>query len=208
MSLEELLRACAEVGNEDVWQEFVACFQRLIAGVVLKTARRWGDVSPDTVEDLVQETYLKLCSDPQRMLAEFDAHHQDAFYGYLKVVTANLVNDYFRARHSKKRNVAIESSLQELNEEIADCGLGSAKQIERAALLAQVDAVLPALAGTDSERDRTIFWLYWRHGMTAQAIAEMPGLGLTAKGVESVIYRLTRLVRQRLAEQRCSLEAS
>lgn len=209
MSLEELLRACADIGDESVWREFVRRFHPLIAGVAVKTARRWGEVSPIAIEDLVQETYLKLCSEPKRMLAEFEPRHPDAFYGYLKVVTCNLVNDHYRARHSSKRDANREEMLQPSIAEIPGKGMGTKDDIEKSVLLSEIDSVLKSHKDvTDPDRDRTVFWLYYRQGMTAQAIAELPGVDLTVKGVESLIFRLTKLVRERLSEQRCSLEAS
>jgi len=209
MSLEDLLRACAEVSDEEVWREFIARFGPLIGGVVLKTSRRWGESSAETISDLIQETYLKLCANRMRMLAEFESRHPEAFYGYIKVVTANVVNDYYRARYSQKRDASQEGSFQELAAGIADPGFGSPQQIERAALLAEVDAVLQDIAqGADAERDRAVFWLYYRQGMTAQSIAELPHMKLTAKGVESLIHRLTRQLRERLAAQRCLAQTS
>jgi len=44
-----------------------------------------------------------------------------------------------------------------------------------------------------------VFWLYYRAGFTASAIASLPTVGLTTKGVESLIFRLTRIVRENLA---------
>jgi RNA polymerase sigma-70 factor (ECF subfamily) len=59
-------------------------------------------------------------------------------------------------------------------------------------MLEQIDCRLSA---TESKRDRTIFWLYYRQGFSAREIAELPGLGLTQKGVESCIHRLTNMLR-------------
>jgi hypothetical protein len=50
-------------------------------------------------------------------------------------------------------------------------------------------------------RDYTIFWLYYREGMTAKAIAGVSSIGLTVKGVESTLLRLTRLVRTRFDQR-------
>jgi RNA polymerase sigma-70 factor, ECF subfamily len=47
-----------------------------------------------------------------------------------------------------------------------------------------------------------IFWLYYRDGLTARAIAQLPGIRLSVKGVESTIHRLTRRVRLRLNHRR------
>lgn len=209
MLLEELLRACVDTGEESVWQEFVRRFHTLIAAVALRTARRWGETSPVAVEDLVQETFLKICADPKRMLAEFEARHPDAFYGYLKVITCNVVNDHYRARHAKKRDSKREEPLRGSAADIPSKGTGSRDDIEKQVLLSQIDSLLAHHGATaDSERDRTVFWLYYRQGLTAEAIAQLPGVGLTVKGVESLILRLTRMIREKLGEQRCSWEAS
>jgi RNA polymerase sigma-70 factor (ECF subfamily) len=47
-----------------------------------------------------------------------------------------------------------------------------------------------------SVRDRNLFWLYYRQGLTAEAISRIPAIGLSAKGAESAIGRLTRLLRE------------
>jgi len=202
MSLEELIRACADPGDESVWKEFVRRFHPLIAGVALRTAQRWGNASPALVDDLIQETYLKLCSGPSRLLAVFDANAPDAFYGYLKVVTTNVVHDYFRAMHSRKRDVQQEEPL-ETTYASATAREGNPDYIEQSVLIGEVKAVLEQVtSGKNQQRDCTIFWLRHRQGMTPQAIAQLPGFDLSVKGVESLLLRLTRQVRERLAEPR------
>ena len=44
-----------------------------------------------------------------------------------------------------------------------------------------------------------MFWLYYRVGLTANAIAALPSIGLSMKGVESTILRLIRLLRQEIS---------
>jgi hypothetical protein len=46
-----------------------------------------------------------------------------------------------------------------------------------------------------------VFWLYYRAGCSAAEIAAVPGIDLTAKGVESLLLRMTRELRRRLAQQ-------
>jgi len=77
--------------------------------------------------------------------------------------------------------------------------------VERAVLLDEVDACLRAVAPADTEeRDRTIFWLYYRQGLTAKEIVELPSIGLSLKGVESTLHRLTQLVRAQLVTRRAN----
>jgi RNA polymerase sigma-70 factor (ECF subfamily) len=203
MSLEELIQACAESGNAEAWEEFVKRFHGLIAVVVLRTAQRWGSTSSTVVDDLIQETYLRICSDRKRLLGEFTPNRPEAFFGYLKVITANVVHDYFRAQRSHKRGSGHrEASIDDPATLTPVATTDNTEDIHRDILLQEVDAALRSnLSGEGQTRDRTIFWLYYRYGLTAPSIARLPSISLTVKGVESVIHRLTRLARERLAEQ-------
>jgi hypothetical protein len=67
-------------------------------------------------------------------------------------------------------------------------------------LLQEIDQCLQSCAEVPGKRrDRLIFWLHYRQGLSANAISSLPAVGLTVKGVESVIYRLTGLVRGQIA---------
>jgi RNA polymerase sigma-70 factor (ECF subfamily) len=46
-----------------------------------------------------------------------------------------------------------------------------------------------------TERDRALFWLYYRQGFTAEEIGRLTAIGLTAKGVESALRRVTTWLR-------------
>jgi RNA polymerase sigma-70 factor (ECF subfamily) len=206
LSPEELVLACRQTDDAAAWREFVGRFHRLIAMVALRVARRWGESSPQLIDDLVQETYLKLCDDNFRMLREFKSDHPDAFYGYLNVVTANLVHDHFKAAHSSKRGSgAIEIAADEKIPLGCDAlgGASGVKSSERGILLREIDAALGRLAaGPHLERDRKLFWLYYRVGLTADAIAGLQSIGLSTKGVESSLLRLTRLLRDEIGRDR------
>lgn len=198
MSATELVRACVGSADPENWNEFVARFQPTIAGVALRTARLWGETSLLVVEDLVQEIFLKLCAEGCRMLREFEPRHERAIYGYLKVVSANVVHDYFRKLHTEKRQR--ETPIGELAPEGKAGDREPERRMEREALIGEIERRLEQLPlGPAAERDLEIFWLYYRAGMSARAIAELPGIGLTIKGVESAIFRLTRMVRAELA---------
>jgi RNA polymerase sigma-70 factor, ECF subfamily len=207
MSTEELVSACAESNQAPAWEEFVRRFHRLIAGVAIRTASGWGEQSSQLIDELIQETYLKLCANEASLLRTFDSQHPDAFCGYLKVLTANLVHDYFRAQHSHKRGKGqLEMSIDEQDVIPSVTTIDGAASIERDVLLREIDDLLcSSLLETDRKRDRIIFWLHHRSGLTAHAIAQLPSVTLTVKGVESVIHRLTRAVREQLVLRRGNL---
>lgn len=201
ISPEDLVLACLQSGNESAWAEFIRRFHPLIARVAFRVARRWGEVSPQVIDDLVQETYLKLCADRPRALKSFRSAHKDAIYGYIKVFTANLVHDHFKVTHSQKRGggatkISVDGPA---SGPVPPAATSTAAILERDVLIQEVDACLRVVAsGPGSERDRRIFWLYYRVGLAASAIASLPTIGLSTKGVESTLLRLTRQVRQRL----------
>jgi DNA-binding transcriptional regulator LsrR (DeoR family) len=43
-----------------------------------------------------------------------------------------------------------------------------------------------------------IFWLYFRQGMSTKEISSLPSIGLSAKGVGSVIERLKHGIREQI----------
>jgi RNA polymerase sigma-70 factor (ECF subfamily) len=208
ISIEELVRRCAASRSPEAWEEFVRRFHRLIATVILRTASRLGDSSKQTVDDLIQETYLKLCADNFRILRSFEQQHPDAFTGYIKVVTANVARDHFKSFHTKKRGAGhLEQIEDDFVPAAGDDSAGSPKSVERAVLIQEVTRHLDTcLAGPDQERNRKIFWLHYRAGLSARAIADLPGIGLTPKGVESIIMRITKDLRERLVEPKPGLQ--
>jgi DNA-directed RNA polymerase specialized sigma24 family protein len=59
--------------------------------------------SRSVIEDLIQETYSKLCADQCRTMQQFEPNYPDATLGFVKVVAANVAHDHFRSRRSAKR---------------------------------------------------------------------------------------------------------
>ncbi len=204
ISSAQLIHACAESNDGAAWEEFVSRFHRAIALSIARTAYQWGEVPREVVDDLVQETYLKLCSDKCRLLCEFSAQHPDSVPGYIKTIAVNVAHDHFKSHYSQKRGAGrSQESLGDIDPADSDLSFGSPRKLERQILLKQIEQCLEVCsAGPDQARDRLIFWLYYRLGMSARSIAELPNMGLTAKGVESAILRLTRLVRGRVVQIR------
>jgi RNA polymerase sigma-70 factor (ECF subfamily) len=186
MDAAEIVTACLESNSEAAWIAFVQHFQPLIVASVSRVVRRYGQTSPALIDDLAQETYLRLCKDGCRNLREFESLHDKAIFGYIKVIATSVALDYFRARSTQKRRGEVEEEGPNLE------ATSSSSIIEQNMLLKEFDL---HLASTETERDRTIFWLYYRQGYTARDIAAIPQFGLTQKGVESCIYRLTRSLR-------------
>jgi RNA polymerase sigma-70 factor, ECF subfamily len=170
----------------------VRLFQPLIASVVLRIVRRNGDVAPSIADDLVQETYLRLCRDNCRALREFEHRHEHAIFGFIKVVAGSVALDYVRARTAEKRVAEHQGNGDDLVASVPAPTVDIHDTIQMNEISALVDRI------AQSERDRTVFWLYYRSGYSAKDIAGIPNIDLTAKGVESLILHLTRAVRSQI----------
>jgi RNA polymerase sigma-70 factor (ECF subfamily) len=167
---------------------------------------------PGLIDDLVQETYAKLFTDEARALRRFVSHHEHGFYGFLKVVTTNTIQDYFRRCFAQKRGSGLEedtidaigdpkSNIQ--GNAPAQSGRTQAQQMEQHILIKEIDNHLRQRGATSScLRDSQVFWLYYREGLTAKSISCIPSIGLTVKGVESSLLRLTQMVRLKMNPQR------
>lgn len=184
---EDVLTACLEQGSEHAWTSFVQMFQPLIASSIARVLSRYSSANAVLIDDLTQDTFLRLCRENARLLREFDSRHENAIFGYIKVIATSVALDHFRARSAQKRGVEISA------EEVRREPQARSGSVEQEVLLGQIEA---RLAASESERDRTIFWLYYRQGYTTREIADLPGLSLTQKGVESCIHRITCLLRQ------------
>jgi RNA polymerase sigma-70 factor (ECF subfamily) len=201
MSVKELIRGCAETNDGEVWEEFVARFQRPISLSIKRTACQWGKDPGQFVDDLLQETYLKLCADKCCLLLEFAVQHSDdAVLGYIKTIAINVAHDHFKSLHSQKRGAGETDQMPEDFDPAGRSGsIGGAEAMEREIFLKQVDDQLQnCAAGSNQERDCLIFWFYYLQGMSAKAIAALAPIKLTAKGVEAVIFRLTRCMRDQI----------
>ncbi len=200
LSAQQLVQLCLDSQDEAVWTEFVRRFQPLIAGVVNKCVLRRVGPNPALVDDLVQDTYLKLCANNFKALRNFEFQHENAFFGFLKVIAANAVEDYYRGFRSLKRGSGRQEEDIEEVRSATPANPGLYQPVEREILLGEIKQCLAEQAAEPNfVRDYTIFWLYYGQGLTAKAISKLPGIGLSVKGVESTLLRLTRLVRAKMA---------
>jgi RNA polymerase sigma-70 factor (ECF subfamily) len=109
-------------------------------------------------------------------------------------VAANTALDYFR-RGASQRAAGRAPEAGGFSPEFVS-SRGASTEPERKIFLEEIDRALKALSHLPNfERDYSIFWLYYRNGLTAKAISSLPDVKLTVKSVESILYRWTRYIR-------------
>jgi RNA polymerase sigma-70 factor (ECF subfamily) len=203
-SINDLAKACAHSADAAEWEEFLRRCTPLASMVALRICRQWmNPPSPATVDDIVQEVFLKLCEQERRILRNFEPRGEDSFLGLLRIIAASVGNDYFRRFYSAKRggNVVTLPLVEETPLSSASSAR-QASQMQRSVLLAQLDQKLRSAPEVIGERDRALFWLYYWQGFTAEEIAGLFVFGLTPKGVESALRRVATWLRGEIQGQK------
>jgi len=174
----------------------VCRYHSLFVAAASRVSRRWGDQQAGEANDIVQEIYLRIYSDRDHILTGCRGATTPAIFAYLKVVAINAAHDYCRRRSARKRSSRNMVDLSEFPE-----AGGFEGDLHQRLVLSDVDRLLAqSTSGVNGPRDRAIFRLYYNHGMTAQAISDLPGVALSAKGVEGVLHRLTRTIRREMGK--------
>jgi RNA polymerase sigma-70 factor (ECF subfamily) len=194
----ELVKACAASADELVWTEFVRRFHPVIAAAVIRTTRHFGELSRLQLDDSIQDTYLKLCEDNFRLLRSFQPRQEDSIYGFLQVVAANIVNDHFKSVLAAKRGANLTETLSQASPTEMTSS-DSFEVVSQRIQLTQIDKILRQVTfGRGQDKKCAIFWLRYRQGLTSSEIAAISSFGLTTEGVESLLLRLTIVIRGHL----------
>ena len=105
--IRELLNLCLSSDDQSHWQELVRRTQPLIASVIMNTIRRWQTPSPSLVDDLIQDTYIKLFANDRKALRSIKNEYENTIFGYLRVVASNVVWDHFRHPENKVEEIEL-----------------------------------------------------------------------------------------------------
>lgn len=188
--IRDLLGLCLSSNKQELWQEFVRRTQPLIASVIMNTIRRWQQPAPSLVDDLIQDTFLKLFAHDRKALRGIKNEFEYTIVRYLKVVASNVTIDHFRHPKNKVEEV-------ELTDPVLPPAPDGMDRLEFARMKEQIQTRLEKLSSSPTyERDVAIFWFYYEQGYTAKEISQLPNVELTVKGVEAVLQRLTAFLRE------------
>jgi RNA polymerase sigma-70 factor (ECF subfamily) len=188
--IRELLNLCLSSDDQAHWRELVRRTQPLIASVIMNTIRRWQTPSPSLVDDLIQNTYVKLFANDRKALRSIKNEYENTIFGYLRVVASNVVWDHFRHPENKVEEI-------ELTDPVLPPSPDGMDRLEFARRRQQIQLRLETLSSSPTyQRDVAIFWFYYEQGYTAKEVSLLPNVGLTVKGVEAVLQRLTKFIRE------------
>ncbi len=172
------------------WRDLIAELQPVIASTAIKTIRHFETPYPDLVDDLIQETYVRILE--KKALAAFRSEEPGSIFGYVQRITSSVVCDHYRAKNARKRGGDLR--CMPLDGATPD---HSSADIEQHVLMGQVGEILKKVAPL--VRDQSIYQYHHCLGMTAKEIASIPAIGLTTDGVESVLNRIKKEMQKSVA---------
>ena len=181
----------------ELWIEFWHRFQPVITRTIKRRIARYTRwVDPDRVDDLVQETFLKILKDDYKALRKFEYRHENALACLLKVMAAHVAEDDIRKRNTDKEGGGqILDNIDDLLQPPSDRSRAVESMFNNLRMN-EIENCLQRRKGEPNfDRDCEMFWLYFRDGLTAQEISQLPDIGFkNVKGVESALLRLGKWV--------------
>lgn len=187
MNTEDELIQRAQAGDREAFCGLTRAYQRRIYSLALYYTR-----NPMDAEDLSQEVWLKA----YRALPDFKG--EASFYTWLRQITINTLLNQQRAHFwATGKNASERLSLDEI--ELPH----SIEQTLHQRML--VDQVLQAL-GDLSARERLIFLLKHREGMTYDEIASTCGVSVGT--IKKALFRTVTKLREQLGVNPALAEAA
>lgn len=192
--VSDLLRRCAETGSQTAWLELWEALKLPLGVAVHRAASTWADATREDCEELVQEVFFRIYRKSAQILEAVGSQGDEELIPYLRRLAQRVVIDQLKARVAAKRDRRHEVRLNDL---LDLASRAVEKQMEQELLFKSLDEILRReLDPSTSNRDRHIYWIHHRSGLSASEISKIPGIGLTTKGLESLFLRLTNTLKK------------
>ena len=219
----DLIQDLTQAGaNDPLWLEFIARFRAGIRVTVLRTLRTEAErtpgvaanESPELIEDLTQEVFVRLHEFNRRALSRFQGRTELSAYTYLNTIAVNLVRDHCKSLRALKTPKVTASLSHPVTTETATEGPNYAQTLVsegpgperfiaarelREEIRVAIDQVAPS--ATTVPRDRSIFQLFFVERLTVDEIARKRSIRLSASGVEKRIRRMREALKAKFSTE-------
>lgn len=184
----ELAAGCAR-GERRAWAELL----RRYDGKVRSALRGAG--APEDADDLRQDVWARLLANDRAALRRFRAERSGSLRVFIGQVARRLAIDHGRARRLRPPACGEEPS------DLASSSPGPLELLRHAARSRRLAIALDTVARAAGHpaRDRDILRLHFEEGWLPAEIAGM-GLGVSTRGVESLLRRARRKLTALLSE--------
>ena len=179
----------AKAGDGAAFETLQLEFRRPIAAGIASAVRRFGPPANQYQEDLVQDAWLKLLDDGPRFLANIRSEHPNSCHKYLREMGFAVAFDFLRKKRWETQ----------LSPDWPDPPIPPPDdRIHGDLIFGKVQRVLEDSA---SERDIAIFWRKYRDEWEPRQIAESGEFGLSKGGVETVLTKVVKRLREELGDR-------
>jgi RNA polymerase sigma factor (sigma-70 family) len=215
-----LLRLCAnDPNNFDAWHEFLSRVIDKVRFFVRASRLDYSKASPDSSaerrttcqpdqEDLVQDVFLRLVDNDCLLLKRFDGTTEASLFRYLSVIAGSVViNRYKYLQRVRRRNT--QSGLDDVDDTLLKrVGLSRDDlKMERSILVREIMQILEEILREEvpqaktRDRDLLIFKLHLFEDLSLSEISRYCGINLSVPGVEKIIAKITRRLKERFGRQ-------
>jgi DNA-directed RNA polymerase specialized sigma24 family protein len=180
--------------NSDAWKEFERRMRPVIAATVLRTLSSQDRQGTGLHEEFIHDTFVQLLDDDCRRLKNMRWLHERAIFGFMQAIASHTVIDYYRRKRPTFIDLDDPSILGQLFHE---SNFGDNAVIND--LRVRIDKyLLSRTSKSNYQRDRNMFWLFYRWGYTDKQIARLPGINLPMKKIENTRRQLLFEVKREL----------
>jgi RNA polymerase sigma factor (sigma-70 family) len=195
----DLVRACGEnLKDRSLWDQFSKSFEKPLFAFLLRAVRQKERQQEDTralVHDLAQEVYIRLFENNGQLLRSFRGQSEFSVLAFLARVSMNVSGDRYRRDRAQRRSAEIISIEDARDRDVAQVNLDAQTRWSDVERLIHADP-----DSSNRARNVLICKLHYLDRLSAEEIAQYPGFGLTANGVEAVIRRTREYLQRRAHE--------
>ena len=211
----DLVSLCSrEPWNRKAWLEFYNRFDDRIRLVIYRECKALGidnrDVQfQETVEDLVQDVYMRLIANNCKALNDFIGASENSVYTYLGIIARNVVINHSTKINAQKRP-NVERSIDEVFDisekggkiRIKNIGRSTFDELEVEFLKEEIEVIMDQIVtGSHKHRNKLIIKLNIYEGLSAEQIANQLPYEMSRKTVSNIITKIKQKLRQGLLDQ-------
>ncbi|MDZ7267281.1 MAG: hypothetical protein ONB48_08115 [candidate division KSB1 bacterium] len=193
-----------------LWQEFKNRYDQHLRRTIFIVCQRKSYAGLATPDDFVAEVYQKLMENDNHRLREFTGRFENSIFDYLKIVAINVVLNGIRHDRAKKRppasqRVSLPEDSPEHPQNLVEF-LPSPEALRQHEMIELQDAIEFCLnrilvGKKHGQRDKLVFKLHYFKDFSAEQLAQLPAIKLSAKRIYGLLKLLLQKVRDCLRKQ-------
>jgi len=196
---------CATSDDDRAWSELIRRFDPVVRQAVVRIfqVQLPGRFNHDDVEDACQDSWAKLCGSGRKHLRSYPDRSEGEFHMYLRKTASNVVRDKLKrdgAQRRPKYAALDEETHDQVIAQAQDGGMPVDVEVEIRQIQERITPLLQKhwASRPTCERDIIICNMALLDGLSAARIASIESFGLSRGGVEKVIERGRKILRQNL----------